>query len=88
MVKMSLSKIKEQSIKLRNEAIKKSSGYIAAAFGLVVALAWNDAIKSLIDYIYPQRDNIWAKFIYAGILTLIMVIGGVFLVRLFKKDQN
>jgi len=88
MVKMALSKIKEQSIKLRDEALKKVSGYIAAAFGLIVGLAWNDAIKSFIDYIFPQRDNIWAKFIYAGFLTLLMVIGAVFLVRLFKKDKK
>lgn len=89
MVKMALSKIKEQSIKLRDEALKKVSGYIAAAFGLVVGLAWNDAIKSLIDYFFPlQRETIWVKFIYAGVLTILMAIGAVFLVRLFKKDKK
>ncbi len=88
MIKMSLSKIKEHSIELRDEALKKVSGYIVAAFGLIIGLAWNDAIKSLIDYIFPQRDNVWAKFIYAGALTIIMVLGAVFLVRLFRKDKK
>lgn len=86
---MAIGKIKEHSIKLRDEALKKVSGYIAAAFGLIVGLAWNDAIKSLIDYLVPlQRETIWVKFIYAGVLTTMMVIGAVFLVRLFKKDKK
>ena len=88
MVKMALSKIKEHGIKLRDEALRKVSGYIAAAFGLIVGLAWNDAIKSLIDYIFPLRDNVWVKFVYAGALTIIMVLGAVFLVRLFRKDKT
>lgn len=48
-----------------------------AAFGLVAALAWNEAIKSFVDqYIQPYFPNtaIYYKFFYAVIVTLLAVI--------------
>ena len=51
-------------------------GSILGAFGLVVGLAWNDAIKSFIDSIFPiGSGNLPAKFIYAAILTVF--VGGI-----------
>jgi hypothetical protein len=57
--------------KIRNQTV----GYIMAAFGLVAGLAWNDAIKGFIDYLYPiGKDGLPAKFIYAVMITLIVVL--------------
>jgi len=78
------------------EEVKKQQGftkrvrgqvtiYIGTALGLVAGLAWNDAIKALIDSIYPADGGIVAKFIYAIIVTFIVVLATVYLLR--KDDQ-
>ena len=57
------------------EAKNQVKGYIIAAFGLVAALAWNDAVKSLIEYFFPNKDNsILLKFIYALALTVVIIV--------------
>ena len=49
--------------------------FFIAALTLVVALSWNDTIKSGIDEVYPgDRARFSAKFIYSLIITLFMVI--------------
>ena len=81
----------EQAIKKVGKEVKESVvGYITAAFGLVAGLAWNEAIKSFIEFLFPLSKNaLLAKFVYAGILTLIFVLVTMYLVRLFKlKEQE
>ena len=52
---------------------KKMFSYIAAGFGLVIGFAWNDAISSLIKQLFPDSaGGIFAKFIYAVLLTVIV----------------
>jgi len=66
------------------EAKNQVKGYIIAAFGLVAALAWNDAIKSLIEYFFPNKNgSILLKFLYALILTIIII----FLTKYLFKDS-
>jgi len=68
----------EQAIKKVGKEVKESVvGYITAAFGLVAGLAWNEAIKSFIEFLFPlSKNTLLAKFVYAGILTLICTITG------------
>ena len=57
----------------RNAVKKRMFSYIAAGFGLVIGFAWNDAISSLIKQLFPDgASSIFAKFIYAFILTVII----------------
>ncbi|OGM92538.1 hypothetical protein A2755_00375 [Candidatus Wolfebacteria bacterium RIFCSPHIGHO2_01_FULL_48_22] len=64
----------------------KAAGYILAGFGLVAALAWNDAIQTLVNTIFTAESNtIIAKFIYALIITLVLVIISL---RLEKKENK
>lgn len=70
---------------LKTEVKNKTTTYILAGFGLVAGLAWNEAIKGLIDWLFPlDRGSIWAKFIYAIIITLVVVIIGSYL----NQDKN
>ncbi len=62
----------QKSLKL--EILEKMSQLVTAGFGLVAALAWNDAIQSLFKLIFPQQSEVWAKFIYAILITVIVVI--------------
>ena len=65
----------EEKPKLRKEIIRQMGGYVTTAVSLVVALAWNDAIKDLITYLFPLSTNtIFAKFIYAMVLTAAVIM--------------
>ncbi|PIR06003.1 hypothetical protein COY65_00255 [Candidatus Jorgensenbacteria bacterium CG_4_10_14_0_8_um_filter_39_13] len=60
-----------------------------AAFGLVAGLAWNEAIKSLIEYIFPlSRNTLLLKFVYAILITLILVFISIYLVKLLKAEEK
>jgi predicted small integral membrane protein len=84
-----VEKLKNSSQKLKQEVNQRIIGYITAAFGLVAGLTWNDAIKSLIEYWFPMdKGSLWAKFVYAFFLTLILVIVTVYLVRFFNREEN
>jgi len=73
---------------IQSEVREKVSGYISACFGLVAGLAWNDAIKELIETVFPQSGNtLIAKFGYAVLLTVIAVVVTVYFVRLLKKTH-
>ncbi|MCX7589982.1 MAG: DUF5654 family protein [Patescibacteria group bacterium] len=81
-------KIKKETENIRNEAREKILGYLMTALGLVAAFAWNDAVKSLIESLFPFSNSaILAKFIYALFITLIVVIASVYLNKLFNKKE-
>lgn len=81
--------IKSEGGKVSREFRERTIGFVSGAFGLVAGLAWNDAITALINYWFPtERDSITAKFIYALIVTVVLVMISTYLVRLLgKKDQ-
>ncbi|MBU0546899.1 MAG: DUF5654 family protein [Patescibacteria group bacterium] len=81
-------KIKNGGDKIRKEIQQKTFGYILTAFGFVAALAWNDAIKSLIEYFFPLNKNtVLLKFLYAFLITFIVVIVSVYSTKLLS-DKN
>ncbi|MBU1131574.1 hypothetical protein KJ840_05590 [Patescibacteria group bacterium] len=64
-------------------------GYMVAALGLVAGLAWNDAIKSLIEFLFPnQQNSLTAKFGYAVIITIVIVALTIILTKVFKKHNE
>jgi len=69
----------EQSVQertnLKVEVLEKVSQLTTAGLGLVAALAWNDAIKGLFESWFPQPgENLWAKLIYALLITILIVV--------------
>jgi hypothetical protein len=74
---------------LKKEIRSRTVGYIVGALGLVAGLAWNEAIRQLIDVIFPLGHNsIWAKFIYAIIITAIVVWVSMYLMRFAEKADD
>ena len=60
---------------IKDQIKEQTSGYVTAALGLVAGLAWNDAIKSLIEAFLPlSKTGVIAKFIYAVVITLVVVL--------------
>ncbi|MDD4271188.1 MAG: DUF5654 family protein [Patescibacteria group bacterium] len=84
-----LEKIRKESKKIKGEVKEKTLGFILTAFGLVAGLAWNEAIQSLIKSFFTvDKDSIWVKFLYAIVMTLVVVVVTVYLTRLFGKDEE
>lgn len=82
---LSVEKINQVKQQVREQTV----GYITAAFGLIAGLAWNEAIKSFIETIFVfGNGTIWAKFIYASFVTVILVLVTIYLNHLFKVDNK
>jgi len=79
-----LEKIKEESNKVRHEVREKSVSYIVGGFGLVAGLAWNDAVRSTIEHVFPNNsgNSLMLKFMYALSVTVIVVVVSIYLLRL------
>jgi hypothetical protein len=84
-----LEKIKMESSKISREVKEKTLGFIITAFGLVAGLAWNEAIQSLIKSFFSiDKDSVWVKFIYAIVMTLVLVFVTIYLAKIFGKDEE
>lgn len=73
---------------LRSAVRKQTIGFMTAGFSLVAGLAWNDAIQSMIKWIWPAEEggSIAAKFLYAAIVTCVIVVITVQLQKLAEKE--
>jgi hypothetical protein len=58
---------------IHKEILDKIAALVTAAFGLVAALAWNDAIKAVFKEIFGTADAVGAMLVYAVIITIIAV---------------
>lgn len=83
-----LNNLKSETLSLKKEFQEKTYGYIMAALGLVAGLAWNEAIKGLIESIYPSTGSgLWLKFVYAVIVTVFLVVFSLILAKIFSKKD-
>lgn len=55
------------------ELVEKFSTLITAGLGLVAALAWNTAIQNLVITIFGSVSTLVAQFVYALVITLLVV---------------
>ena len=60
---------------------------ILGGFGLVAALAWNEAIKTLFETLFKTSDQLIGKFIYALIVTFLVVLVSMRLKNIAEKQQ-
>jgi hypothetical protein len=75
---------------LTSEVLEKIVQLLTAAFGLVAALAWNTAIQQLFTRIFGDAGDLAAKFLYAVVVTVIVVFVTIRLGRLaerLKQDE-
>lgn len=71
----------------RQEVRLKTADYILAAFGFVTGLAWNEAVKALIEQFFPlQGSGVWAKLAYALVITIVFVVVSTSVMRTLKKE--
>lgn len=82
----------QQEKSFRRELAEQLVTLSTSAFGLVAALAWNEAIQAFVkDYIekfYPAGSGIISKFIYAILITLFAVLITYQLSRIASRFNN
>jgi uncharacterized membrane protein len=66
--------IVQKSTRFERAFIRRVFDLATAAFGLVAALAWNDAIRELIQSYIPIGSALSARIIYAVIVTVLAVL--------------
>lgn len=63
--------------RLHRELVAQMLQLITSGFGVVAALAWNDAIQGFVkEFIEPNipGSGLISKFIYAGLITSLIVL--------------
>lgn len=85
-----LKGLKKKGEEFGQETRERTAGYLTAALGLVAALAWNDAVKALIEQFFPlsRGGGVTAKFIYASILTLIVVVFTKYFISAIQRSKQ
>lgn len=82
-------KLRQEKKEIKIQVKKQLLTYMIASLGLVAGLAWNEAIKGLIEYIFPLSQNtIQAKFLYAIFMTILIVIISYYLARLMQEKDD
>lgn len=84
-----IQKIKTEGGQIKREVKTRTLGYITGGLGLVAGLAWNDAIRALIDYWIPAgRESVSAKMLYAVVITLVVVVMSMYVSRLLTDQES
>ena len=73
---------------MKKDVIEKVSALMIAAFGLVAALAWNDAIKELFKEIFGEQQTLVPMFIYAVVVTILAVVMILWIGRFAEKAEK
>lgn len=76
-----LNKVKQ----FQHEYFKTISTMSISGFSLVAALAWNELIKSIIDRYISPGSSVISHFLYAIIVTTIVVLVTMYLGGVAKK---
>ncbi len=88
-IKDKIEGLKKEGKSLRREVRERTADYIVASLGLIAGLAWNEAVKSLIEYIFPGNQNtLFAKFLYAAFITFVVVLISFYLLRFAKEEKS
>ncbi|MBW6461834.1 MAG: hypothetical protein K0B07_02205 [DPANN group archaeon] len=73
---------------MKLEVIEKIAALITVAFGLIAALAWNDAIKAIFKQVFGSADTIAPMVTYAVIVTIVAVYATIWIGRVAEKIKT
>ena len=67
--------VRSEVKQVRDEMFDKFTALLTTAFGLVAALAWNEAVKATFQIYYPNAgQGLIAKYVYAIGVTVLAVL--------------
>ncbi len=75
------SHLKETNKQVFTETLTLING----AFALVAALAWNEAIKAMIERYFKAGSGLYSRFIYAVVITVVFVLISSRLAKLTRR---
>jgi uncharacterized membrane protein YidH (DUF202 family) len=81
------SKARDNVREANREVVGQTLTLFNQALALVAALAWNEAVKAVIDRYFPAQSGLYSKFAYALILTLLVVVISRYLNRIKLRFQ-
>jgi membrane protein YdbS with pleckstrin-like domain len=70
------------------QLLETFAALITAAFGLVAALAWNEAIKEMVARVFGSSDDLVGLVVYAIIVTVLAVIMTLLIARALGKAKK
>jgi len=73
---------------MKKDVIEKLAALITAAFGLVAALAWNEAIQGIFKKLFGTASSIVAMLTYAILVTVIAVYATIKIGKLAEKATS
>lgn len=65
--------MKKQAQEVKGQVLQTIATLITTAFGLIAALAWNEAIKAIILQFLPKGSDLTGLLIYAVVITIIEI---------------
>ena len=69
------------------QLLETFAALMTAAFGLVAALAWNEAIKQAVAAVFGTEDDLLGLTVYAIIVTVLAVIMTLLIARSLSKAK-
>ena len=70
------------------QLLETFASLITAAFGLVAALAWNEAIKQAVLEVFGSDNSLAGLVVYAVIVTVLAVIMTLLIARALSKAKK
>jgi uncharacterized protein DUF5654 len=77
-----------EDIDMQKEVIEKIAALITAAFGLIAALAWNEAITEIFRLVLGEQSGVYALIFYAVVVTIIAVVVTIWIGRVAEKHTG
>ena len=77
--------MKAETNEMKNQILPTIATLMTTAFGLIAALAWNQAIQAIILEVLPKQSGIMGLIVYAIIITIVAVIATIVIARAIAK---
>jgi membrane protein YdbS with pleckstrin-like domain len=79
--------MKEDVKDIKGQVSQTIATLMTTAFGLIAALAWNEAIKAIILQYFQADSGITGLLIYAILITIIAVVATLVIARVIAKPS-
>ena len=77
--------MKDEMKDVKGQVAQTVATLMTTAFGLIAALAWNEAIKAIIIQYFQAGNGITGLLIYAILITIIAVVATIIIARSIAK---
>jgi hypothetical protein len=72
---------------MKKEILKQIAQLVTVAFGLVAALAWNNAVQAIFKEFFGEVSGIYGMVTYAVVVSVIAVYVAIWIGKLVGKEK-